>query len=377
MRGRPRLLLYIMTRSEIIALIVAKAREYDIEPWEFLGGAIAESNLDPNAYRDGPWPDKSPGLFQQTIKYADEGDHTDSPENIARIKSLYFDPVHACDVAAKKYRYWRHDPDVPPLTAWVAYNSPGFYRTPEESPNVENYRRALSEAQAILGATTMPKVVFNPQEPAHIQEHSYDCAQDSAEWAMWSLGRKPADGWMDSQMQADGIMSTEQGLLDASGAGLAGWIQKQYGEFGFLSNNESSVSFDWAAAEGDHAYPVLLGGRAWGHWSGLYGYDPARDVLLLANPAPGWMGVQQTMDRGQFDSLGPFSAVRIWHPDLVEPVAPPSPEPTPTPPIPVPPSMTLAEVRAALVAMTTPSDDQIVGRVLREQITALADKIPG
>jgi hypothetical protein len=127
-----------VTRDEIIALIVAKAHEHGIEPWELLGGAIAESNLDPNAYRDGPWPDKSPGLFQQTIKFADEGDHTDSPENIALIKHLYFDPVHATDVAAKKYLYWRHDPDVPPLTAWVAYNSPGFYHTPDESPNLRS-----------------------------------------------------------------------------------------------------------------------------------------------------------------------------------------------------------------------------------------------
>src|SRR4051812_28834116 len=34
-----------MTRDEIIALIVSKAHEHGIEPWELLGGAIAESGL--------------------------------------------------------------------------------------------------------------------------------------------------------------------------------------------------------------------------------------------------------------------------------------------------------------------------------------------
>jgi hypothetical protein len=42
-----------MTRDEIVELIVQKANEYGIVRWEFLGGAIAESGLDPNAVRFG------------------------------------------------------------------------------------------------------------------------------------------------------------------------------------------------------------------------------------------------------------------------------------------------------------------------------------
>lgn len=42
-----------MTRDEIIALIVQKAHEHGLEPWELLGGAIAESNLNPEAARFG------------------------------------------------------------------------------------------------------------------------------------------------------------------------------------------------------------------------------------------------------------------------------------------------------------------------------------
>lgn len=217
------------------------------------------------------------------------------------------------------------------------------------------------------GESAVPKVTYDPQEPAHIQEHSYDCSQDSAEWAMWSLGRKPADGWMESQMIADGVMSKESGLLDATGAGLAAWLQAQYGEFGFLANNEALVSFDWAAMEGGHAYPILLGGRRWGHWSGCYGYDAARGALLLANPAPGWMGIGQEMTREQFQNLGPFSAVRIWHPDLLEPA--------PAPPLPpAPPKMTLEELRESIRAILAQSDADHAARSIRADLSALYDR---
>jgi uncharacterized protein YgiM (DUF1202 family) len=147
-----------MTRDEIIDLICRKADQWGIDRAEFLGGAIAESELNPAAARWGNWPDVSFGLFQQTVKFAEEGDHSNSEQNITYIRNLYSDPEYACDVAAKKYLYWRHDPDVPALTAWIAYNSPGYYRTPGTSPNRANYERGLTEAATIVAGL--------PQEPA-------------------------------------------------------------------------------------------------------------------------------------------------------------------------------------------------------------------
>jgi len=167
-----------------------------------------------------------------------------------------------------------------------------------------------------------PQVTFSRQEPAHTQEHDYDCSQDSLEWALFSLGRRPADGWLESQMIADGIMSTAAGLLDGSGARLAAWIGEQYGEFGFSANNEASVDFQ-ALADEIGPYPMLIGGHNWGgprlgHWSGLQGYDRARDVLLLANPGgTGPLFGGQEMTREQFAARGPFSMVRVLHPDLL------------------------------------------------------------
>lgn len=197
------------------------------------------------------------------------------------------------------------------------------------------------------GGGSVPKVTFNIQEPPHVQEHDYDCSQDALEWALWSVGRKPDDGWLDSTMQAEGVMNPQVGLTDASGHGLAAFVKRHYGEFGFDSNNENPVSFDALAAE-IGPYPMLIGGRNWNHWSGLWGYDAGQDVLLLANPSPGFKGVGSTMNRQQFASLGTFSMVRVLHPDLLGAITSP----------PVPPSspITRADLDAEIAHLTALRD---------------------
>jgi hypothetical protein len=205
---------------------------------------------------------------------------------------------------------------------------------------------------ALGGAAVPDKVSYNPLTPAIAQDDGWSCAPTSLRWALTSLGRNPGPLYIENLLVRDGVVSKEQGLLDASGAQLAAWIGKTgpeyYGSDGLYGNSEPSITFDGAMLEGDHAYPLLIGGRAWGHWSGLAGYDPARDVLLLANPGEGWMGVGQTMSRQQFASLGPFSMVRVLHPDLLEVFT----EPPPIPPVkpPVPPDTRIPRAREHLVA---------------------------
>ncbi len=195
------------------------------------------------------------------------------------------------------------------------------------------------------------RVRYDAGHAVHRQEETFDCSQESLEWALWALGRQPSDDWLEQTMIADGVMTPEDGLMDATGAGLAAFVVRYYGEFGYRANNEASIGWDWIVHEGaanldgsGHGYPVLIGGRAWNHWSAVRDYDPARGVLLLANPADGWGGVGQVMTKAQFGALGPFSAVRVWHPDLLEP--------TPDPPAPDPSKLrTAAEIRAALLEL--------------------------
>ena len=192
----------------------------------------------------------------------------------------------------------------------------------------------------------LPKVIYNVSEPPHAQENDWDCSQESAEWSLWSVGRKPSDDWMEQTMIAEGVISPELGLLDASGAGLASWLNRYYGgpDDGFIANSFSDVTFD-QLAQVCGRYPMMIGGRRWNHWSGLRAYDAARDVLLISNPSAGWRGVGQTLDRDQFASLGNFSAVELTHPDLTTVIADPSPSPPPVP-VPPPPDALVAQIES-------------------------------
>jgi hypothetical protein len=157
---------------------------------------------------------------------------------------------------------------------------------------------------------TGPTLVYDPNHPAHPQEESFDCSQESLEWALWACGRHSSDDWLESEMIRQHVMGRQDGLLDASGAGLARFINDEYRELGFSASNEPSVTFGALAAEAGR-YPLLIGGRAWNHWSGVRGYDAARNQLLLANPADGHKGIRQEMTPEQFEALGPFSMVRV------------------------------------------------------------------
>lgn len=204
-------------------------------------------------------------------------------------------------------------------------------------------------------------VTYNKAEPDILQNDSWSCSCTAARWAMRALGRQPAESWFEDTMLAEGVVSQQDGLLDATGAGLAAFLKRHYAEFGYDANHEPIISWDWAVHEGGqpdgsgHQYPVLLGGRGWGHWAAMKDFDPSTGRILLMNPAPAWMGTGHTLDEATFRALGPFSAVRVWHPDLF---AAPAPAPPPPPPVPVPDLSKLrtnAEIRAAL--------QELIGRI--------------
>ena len=161
------------------------------------------------------------------------------------------------------------------------------------------------------------RVMFNTDLPAIAQNDDWSCSLTALRWALTALGRNPAETWIEDTALQAGVVTRQFGLMDSSGARLAAFIREHWGEFGYDANHDGSISFRDAALEGGHAYPILIGGRAWNHWCAVRGYDEARGRLLLANPANGHMGVEQTMSSTQFSALGPFSMVRVFHPDVV------------------------------------------------------------
>lgn len=174
---------------------------------------------------------------------------------------------------------------------------------------------------------------YDPLTPQQQQDDQWSCSCVSTWWGMTSYGRRPSEPWVENQMVADGIVSYDLGLLNATGAGLARWITDTWGEFGYSAQNMSVATWDDVKAVAGQV-PVLLGGRRWGaggHWTGVRSYDAARDRLEVANPSVGYGGVGTTMTHQQFSDVGPCSMVVIHHVGELQP-SPVPPEPAPPDP---------------------------------------------
>lgn len=184
---------------------------------------------------------------------------------------------------------------------------------------------------------TVPQPVYNPHYPVIPQNRSFDCSETSLLFELRAHGRQTTDAWLETRMIADGIMTPEWGLSDATGKGLAAFGNHYYGgmttpgytfgeqsedlgyRFRAFGTSGAPVSFDEIAGVADGSVGVMAGGRNWYHWSPIRFYDRGRDVFILANPAHGHLGVYQEMTRQQFAALGWFSYVVVTVVDVAKP----------------------------------------------------------
>jgi hypothetical protein len=147
--------------------------------------------------------------------------------------------------------------------------------------------------------------------PVELQDVPWDCSAASLTWALNAYGHGTSEADVVAGLGPQRI-SSQWGLLDASGAGLVSYLA----ELGIPAANNPDAT--WNEIEGAAGYqPMVIGGREWCHWVGVRMGGPAfmgdfRHIVLLANPAPGYRGVDQALDLDQFEALGPFSAV--WFP---------------------------------------------------------------
>lgn len=149
---------------------------------------------------------------------------------------------------------------------------------------------------------------WNWKHPTELQDYPWDCAAASLAWALQAAGLPYTEDQVVAGLGPTRI-SPEYGLLDASGAGIVDWLA----EIGVVADNDPSASWD-EMIDAAGFQPMIMGGRAWYHWTGVrMGPAPAPtslpNMLALANPSPGYRGVYQTMTPEQFAALGDFSAV--------------------------------------------------------------------
>lgn len=223
--------------------------------------------------------------------------------------------------------------------AFAAYNwgsgNVGGYTKPDGTivPPWDGRRESLpTETQhyldVILGPSwdkeaPMPKLTYNPDAPVDQQTDDWSCSEQSAQWLLRAIGRNPGDAWIRGQLLDNGLVTQQYGLMDASGARLAAWLQKEYGdEMGLRFTSKNGATWDDIAAVAGKQ-PVMIGGRGWNHWSGVRRLKDGG--LELANPSPNWKDVGMLLDRAEFDRWGSWSYVTVSDGAADAPAPPPKP----------------------------------------------------
>lgn len=146
---------------------------------------------------------------------------------------------------------------------------------------------------------------FDRAEPMPAQTATWTCSACSLAWLNRAMGiDRGTDEWSAVELigKPENI-NASYGLMDGSGGRLAQLLREDRGA-------AWTAWVGWSDICGlvvDHA--VLLGGASWYHWIGVR--DFASEGLSIANSAPGWKGIYQTLNEQQFLALGPFASVVV------------------------------------------------------------------
>jgi len=389
-----------MDRAEVVAIGVRVADELRIPRRLLLGCGLAEGSLRPDAarpvdradwrrYWEPPEPrfDVSFGAWQQTVRWSPEyaawcrddapGHDPDAypgDDVIAAVAAHYLHrPEHCARVAAANLAgKLRAGEDDAHFKALCRYNWPYGNGRPASAQTGQLYRDGLANADAILAGWVEPPPStpalpapsawpYDPELPRERQLQSWTCAIRSTAWVLKSLGVRSLDDGLAGELQdvmvGRGMVSAANGLEDANGYAVA-QLLREYLPPELVPHvqvfpwREGNVTWD-VLTELATRGPCVIGGRAWGHWSGMR--DRAGDVVRLANPARTWQGVGDELDRAEFIAWGEWSAVLIdvaAYNAALAPPAPVEPPPVVVPPIEVPPDESFAAPPSSAPAPT-------------------------
>lgn len=178
--------------------------------------------------------------------------------------------------------------------------------------NILGISEANARRRLTGGAAPMPTPIpYNPDAPVAKQPDDWSCSLESVAFLLRSIGRNPSRAWLEGSL-VPGIISRQVGLQDATGKGMADWLNREYGaEMGFTAH-AVPVAFDDVKA-GAGTNPTMIGGRNYGpggHWVGVRRVAPDGS-LDLANPASNYTNTGPTLDRAEWDARGPWSAIYI------------------------------------------------------------------
>lgn len=137
------------------------------------------------------------------------------------------------------------------------------------------------------------------------QMQSWTCSVRTATWMLRSVGCDLNASEVQDIMVPE-YATPELGLLQGNGAGMAEVLADQ---------SELPTGYRWADWETLAAYagtmPIGLGSNKLYHWVAVRDYDPEADLLYLMNPAPGYRGLGDTMNRNEFVYWAPWASTYI------------------------------------------------------------------
>jgi hypothetical protein len=145
---------------------------------------------------------------------------------------------------------------------------------------------------------------YNPNEPQYNQAAGWTCSACALAWLERATQVNIlADEWSAvAEIGYPHNINSTYGLMDGSGAQLQR-VMREYG----IDSRHAWLDFD-TAYDTYRQVPGMLSGAAWYHWVGVRGVT--RDGLIwIANSAPGYKSVGDTLNRQQWASLGSMSCV--------------------------------------------------------------------
>lgn len=149
---------------------------------------------------------------------------------------------------------------------------------------------------------------YYPGEDMPRQVNSWSCSACALAWVLRATQLDPnasEDSCIAAIGRPDNINST-YGLMDGSGAQL----RRVIGEYG-VATQQGWLGYDSVYATFANTTGLMSGGAIY-HWVSIRGRT-GDGQLWIANSAPGYCGVYDTLSREQFNQWGPWSVVWLLH----------------------------------------------------------------
>lgn len=137
------------------------------------------------------------------------------------------------------------------------------------------------------------------------QAADWTCSACSLAWVLRATAAdSSADEWgMVNAIGTPENINSTYGLMDGSGSQL----RRVLADYN-LNSDQGWLNYDQAYSSAG-AFTGMMSGGAWYHWVAIRGVQNGN--IWIANSAPGYMGIWDSLSRADFQRLGPFSVVWV------------------------------------------------------------------